>query len=566
MNDMERRKFEDSFKDAFKDAQMDPTENVWINVELDLEKASGGKMKRRLLFYQLLAAASISFAMCVAGVGYYAYVVKHETTPMANETSSTERFKDQQAQTKQAAPEEEVNTLEAQTEREAGQVDQSTQSQQHREIAPSVAHVDQTDRSHTGNEESPIANNAAKETLANANDGSNKNNAASDAEQQQAIATVGPKDVNGIRERDSNADRKIKNNSSMTDINKQAGTDSNDNQRAAVLAATSARRDEQLLTTQNRPLVPLVVLEKAKVMTPKKEETTADPFALMMAIRRDEERALNEKAKKDKKQRSDEKLWTSVGLAAGSFSTVNRSISSSINPDVVPAANNQTKAAGVSYTVGVSVGTKISGRWVVQGGVNYLNQISAYTSDILVNISTSSSATGRSNTYTALNANNVAEITGSSSAYTNADPNAQNDDVSIAYAKTTPYGVNNTMEFVSIPVQAGYLIVDKKIGVQLNAGVSTDLFIKNTESANVNNGSGKSVNRQERGSSDSPFRDVNFTGLIGTEVSYRVGDRYRVSVIPGVRYPFNSMYKSASQIQATPLTFDVGLKFRYIFE
>ena len=68
---MERRKFEDSFKDAFEGAEVSPSENVWTNIELDLEKADGGKMRRRLLFYKMLAAASVAFAMCVAGIGYY---------------------------------------------------------------------------------------------------------------------------------------------------------------------------------------------------------------------------------------------------------------------------------------------------------------------------------------------------------------------------------------------------------------------------------------------------------------------------------------------------------------
>ena len=73
MNDMERRKFEDSFQDAFKDAEASPSENVWTNIELDLEKADGDKMKRRLVFFKTLAAASIVFAMCVAGIGYYVF-------------------------------------------------------------------------------------------------------------------------------------------------------------------------------------------------------------------------------------------------------------------------------------------------------------------------------------------------------------------------------------------------------------------------------------------------------------------------------------------------------------
>ena len=73
MNDMERRKFEDSFQDAFRDAEASPSENVWTNIELDLEKADGDKMKRRLVFFKTLAAASIVFAMCVAGIGYYVF-------------------------------------------------------------------------------------------------------------------------------------------------------------------------------------------------------------------------------------------------------------------------------------------------------------------------------------------------------------------------------------------------------------------------------------------------------------------------------------------------------------
>src|SRR6187431_1957894 len=73
MNDMERRKFEDSFQDAFRDAEASPSENVWTNIELDLEKADGDKMKRRLVFFKTLAAASIVFAICVAGIGYYVF-------------------------------------------------------------------------------------------------------------------------------------------------------------------------------------------------------------------------------------------------------------------------------------------------------------------------------------------------------------------------------------------------------------------------------------------------------------------------------------------------------------
>jgi hypothetical protein len=71
MNDMERRKFEESFQDAFKSAEVPPSDKVWTNIELDLMKADTSKMKKRVLFYQLVAAASITFAVVMAGITMY---------------------------------------------------------------------------------------------------------------------------------------------------------------------------------------------------------------------------------------------------------------------------------------------------------------------------------------------------------------------------------------------------------------------------------------------------------------------------------------------------------------
>src|SRR5687767_2348039 len=71
MKNMEREKFEQSFKDAFEKAEVSPSDNVWTNIELDLEKAKGTQLKKRLMFYQTLAAASVIFAMAIGGMSLF---------------------------------------------------------------------------------------------------------------------------------------------------------------------------------------------------------------------------------------------------------------------------------------------------------------------------------------------------------------------------------------------------------------------------------------------------------------------------------------------------------------
>jgi hypothetical protein len=205
-------------------------------------------------------------------------------------------------------------------------------------------------------------------------------------------------------------------------------------------------------------------------------------------------------------------------------------------------ADKEANAAGITYSVGVNMGTSLSKRWVLQGGVNYMTQSSDYTVE---------NAFGSADlkTFTPASINGIDHI---------------KDDPEAADAKmvtTAPYNVNNNVQYLSIPLQAGYLIVNKKFGIQLNAGVSTDMFLKNEKTAD-----GDNLQKIDQGRGDSPYRPFNFSGLMGAEFSYKLGYRYRVALNPGMRYPFSSIYKSDVGVKATPLTYDVGLRFRYIFQ
>lgn len=438
---MERQKFEESFRDAFKGAEVAPSDSVWTNVELDLEKASGGQMKRRLLFFQLLAAASMVFAM---GVGSVYYLNSPEVAqPIAQtsetEESSTAEVKENEAKENPVASDVNASSLKKETSDNTTPKVKSSPEQLQKKDAPLIAQHDITTPAIT-----------SEQNVLMGYDNSGK----------------------------ANYDK--------------------------------------------RPLPALVKVEQPKLRIPVSEP---DPGMVLLAKLRDEEK----KYQKDEKAGLNEKLWTSIGMGAGTFNPNGTSSSSSLNAfGNVASSSNPT--SGSSYSVGLSVGGKVAKRIVIQGGISYLSNNAEYTS------SAAEGAKASLNEFAATSRDQI---------------NA-----------TSPYQVNSNLQYMSIPVQAGYIIVDRTFAIQLNGGISTDLFFQSTLTPEDN-----SFDKVSQGAGeDSPYRTVNFSGLVGTELSYKVGNHYRIAVNPGMRYALNSIYKTEVSTANSPITFDVALRFRYIFK
>ena len=710
MNDMESRKFEDAFRDAFKEAEVSPTENVWTNIELDLEKAEGDKMKRRIFFYKLLAAASIAFAMSVAGVGYYilqdqqrfdgslAVNPKTESSSERNAQTRTGETAGQQQATEgntsgNTTADQTISSNDAVTNGKENAANENSQAStsssailkdnkaaDNNATDNSIASLNTRDENASSNAKKNNLNkqrttatssdnqssSAARqsetnavssdksnaEKVYNASDKTNKNaiakteqknantskqnSAAEDAaqtsiasadgkqgnalhnaqatasteqstgkntkgvndiantsSQQQVASNDAGKNNSGLNQQDQNSgiaekqntiasaeqkrnanetnDKTIQNTNSASQTVNSQGIAANDTSSPSNNASALTNDQKQsVAATDNKNAVDINPFSRyytanhgefgavnnsstlasnegvkklpSRVDKPADFDATklapqVDPLMLMLA-KLDEEGKGRSEEKKEGDNTGSEKLWTSVSFAAGSFNTVNSTVSQSQSQSFAMnnVATQQAKASGSSYTVGLSMGTRLSKRWVVQGGVNYMTQSSDYTSNAV----------------------------GASADFANFSAPAVNSMMSEAdnrIVSTAPYTINSSLQFVSIPLQAGYMIVNKRFGVQLNGGVSTDMFLQNTLTPESDN-----VSKTTQGSgSDSPYRTFNFSGLVGTEFSYKFGQHYRLALNPGIRYPFSSIYKSDQPITAMPLTFDVGLRFRYIF-
>jgi hypothetical protein len=451
----ENQKFEAAWREAFRDAEQDPTEQVWMGVEHALDAAEAGNMKRRVVFYQRLAAAAVLFALVLGGITTW-YVLDRE--------------KNQELLTTRQQPggiNSNENKINPDVVNEAGK-ENSMRSPSGRSLADESNAQSLRHGNHTILKEAP--------PVLIAKEQDNDENALANAESQNGVMKRNP-----VPEFSSH------------------------------------------LTSITSP--------EARVNSKMREVTIARKLPAMPASFMAESRT-----KKD----SRENLWASVGASMGNYSPSGGFSSSALrSADALnfsgsnQLATSTSKNRGSMVSVGMNMGKRIANHWVVQGGLTYFTQSLDYTSN-----------------YAMVGANN--RIAPSVVEYSSFKSQT-------VVPTATPYQVNSVNQFVSVPLQAGYLIVDKKVGLQVNSGVATDFFFQNT----LSDESGRLANYSSGPGEDSPYRTVSWAGLMGTEVSYKIGTQYRFSLTPGMRYSINSVLKSDNY---NPLVWDVGFRFRYIIK
>lgn len=457
MKNSEKGKFEDAWHRAFENAEQAPSEDVWAGVEQGLNKAETLVMKRRVVFYQRLAAASVLFALLLGGLSTY-YI-----SDLANQ--------------------QENNLVQ-------------------KELSPSQGNV-------KGESTNPsIAANDIK-NIESAN-----------------VATGDSSKANM-----SEVKRYTNSSSSVAHYDNQ-DNNKNHEENATPGSQLTVRKINQ----HNYPALISLIPEPSITLNGKLKEVAivrklpAMPADFMTS-------------KKDKQ--ASESLWASLGASTGNYSPSadfgvgSSSKSYAQNPTGISnsqGAYSTTASRGTAFSVGMNLGKRISKRWLLQGGIAYLNQAIGYTSN-----------------YAVVDANN--NVLASVADYSSINS------FSSRIAVSSPYEINSVNEYISVPVQAGYLLVDRKLGLQLNSGLSTDFFMQNT----LTDKSGQLASFSSSAGNDSPYRTVSWSGLVGTELSYKIATQYRVSIAPGLRYSLNSVLKSDA-VSTNPLVWDVGFRFRYIFK
>lgn len=538
MKSSENRKFEEAWKKAFADAEGNVSDSVWNNIDSQLVRAESGEMKKRIVFYKWLAAASVVFALGVGGV--FVYRNSFEDIDGSRQSSFAEATEDKF----EAGKGEEVDNGKLTIVKEQGEVgsrdDLGQDADIHRQGRQSsiaaakedklaVGSVEKIDKAQLAVDKNKVGKVGDPDALVQV----------IDIHRQHGQRMVGKSEAveNGKGMSKTDEEKKLGDEKFLTEQTTEASIAIVEEPLKEEAKSAEVKSMNELTGSSQAGVTAVIPTENIL-----KETDTVAFIESPIKIGKVEELKSDEEKKVVKKV-VEENWWAAVSGSAGSYDPNGGAATSSSLLRNAPAgtfspsaSQNNTASLGTAYSYGVNFGKRITPHWVLISGVGFLSQSINYPSNQAV-----------------FNASQAQAFSADASKLSNSNGTTA--------APINSYELNSINEFITVPLQAGYLIVNKKIGVQLNAGVASDIFVRNSL---VDPTSRLSTNTQTAGE-NSTYRTFNWTGLVGTELSYRISNHYRISVIPGMRYSFNSILKPTVGGTITPLIWDVGFRFRYIF-
>lgn len=257
--------------------------------------------------------------------------------------------------------------------------------------------------------------------------------------------------------------------------------------------------------------------------------------------------------------RQDERFWAGVGVGSGVFdpnynlNEPNQLTEAMLSDDKFVNTTDfrdqdesvtESITSGTSYSMGLNFGVKLSKRWTLESGVQYA--VADLTSKTNVIIENDLFAQPVPNSSEIVDVPSIAGMTKQTSVveYVNEDVDLE-----------------NSFQFASVPLKAGYIVVDRKFNFKINAGIAADFYLGNKLKDTDN----RVATLEITPGAESPYRDFSFSGLAGVEVGYRIADRLNLSIEPNYRHALQPATKQSSNFETTPSRFGVlaGLKYNF---
>ncbi|MEO0556004.1 MAG: hypothetical protein AAF149_22585 [Bacteroidota bacterium] len=491
-------KFEEEWRAAFENAEMPPNPAIWDKVELAVANSANGNFKRRIFIFKLMTAASIAFALTIGGVGVYRefYMPKNDQLLSESKELSTDSTGSQNKA-------EELMEKIAGPERSSGNravVDENKQGSEA---------IDRDPETNKDFERQLIANSEKRgsDTRSNGrvlpdNNVTNTQNLLSLEVKKEGDDSIGTQDTDL---------------SEIGSAKLGSGNKSDSSEKESY---------EQI---ENKSALPKKL---EKLMVELDSFSFSDPELSMVPW-------YSGAIVNNTKGGEFGRLWAGLGMAGGSFNPTG-GVSSGNSDEASISLNEDSFSQSVQspligkeengrvINIGANFGARIAPKWILQSGIVLVDRSTTNTSNIAQNAGSALRAV-----------NDFSELSNTS-------------DLSVVGT----YDIDNSYRFISVPVQAGYILFDRKFGITLLGGVSNDLFLK------------KSIDGENNGFQeydvDEGIRTYNITGLLGTELGYHIGSHYLIALTPQIRQAINSTTISGEKVR--PTFFELGFRFKYLLK
>lgn len=569
----ERSEFEESWRKAFDQAHMEPGIRVWENIDARLTNSENNKFKRKIVWYKWVAAASLLIGL---GLSYIAIdQVYFNNADRLTNAEIEQNVKEQEGDGEKMAEPEGINsreTEESALERGTPQLSERgtvTKNEQEQE-SPAEVNVRKNDPVADNGPSSPEGKSEAPDQGSKRNGNSGKDSQGVYGSRPPTLAKgdqssdTDPSKLTGTGQASEKTERHPENKKTLVPALKNEGPQLATQPRIEKAALVSmARKEEEIVPRSDRALTGDDVDKLAGLGHDLQYHAGLYEMTHMYLI----PGIMPLMPEEDKEEESYSKLFAGVSFSSGvfdpNFSEGNTETAGSSMMSNLPivsakgdetgkivspfltdrykelANSNERAEPAFSYAYGINVGKRLSKRWVIQGGVKY----GKYSS----NTSTSAYVQDPDN-------NKLYPLHLVANAESTYQANRR-------ITTTRDYKLKNNFEFISIPLEAGYILVDRKIDVLVSAGVGTRIFLKN----NLEDQSNLFEDVEVTPGADSPYKDLFFNGLFGAEISYQFGGHYTISLAPSYSLALSSFTKSETVFTSNPKSLSMSLGLRYFF-
>lgn len=247
------------------------------------------------------------------------------------------------------------------------------------------------------------------------------------------------------------------------------------------------------------------------------------------------------------------KVWAGVEAGAGTFSSSfgeSGAVSNSLNPGALaeaigsgsfvnPTTNiTQQMDQGIATTIGVDFGVQLGQKWTLESGLAYTSMDNNGTASINV-----------LDVYTIDNN----DFIDNSNGLRGGSPSIGSREATVEVRENFDHEVelNNNVQIASIPLKAGYFVVNKKFSLRLNAGLSANYLVD----GGISDPSKQILNSDNLGL----YNDWSFDGVGGLELGYSIFNKFDVTIEPNYRHSISPISDAIN----SPSRFIVQTGLRY---